>query len=330
MNDNDIVDARIFVAGHRGLAGSAILRRLRFARCRNVITKSRSELDLRNQSAVRDFFENEHPEYVFLAAAKVGGIVANNSLPAEFIYENLAIQTNVIHEAYRTGVKRLIFLGSSCIYPRDCPQPIREEFLLTGPLEATNRSYAIAKIAGVEMCWAYNRQYGTRFLALMPTNLYGPGDYYNLEHSHVIPALIRKFNEAVQRDESEVIVWGTGKQKREFLFSDDMGEACLHLMKVDDHRFGELVSGTSDPPLVNIGWGKDITISELAALIAEAVGYEGQISFNPNKPEGTPRKVLELSKMRKLGWSPSVDLREGIRLTNEAFMAERNHDTVRV
>ena len=331
MSRIDIRNARIFIAGHRGLAGSAIKRRLESAGCRNLITRSRAELDLTNQTAVRDFYKNERPEYVFLAAAKVGGIVANDTLPAEFIHDNLIIQTNVIHEAYTSGgVKRLIFLGSSCIYPRDCPQPIREEYLLTGPLEQTNRPYAIAKISGIEMCWAYNRQYGTRFLAVMPTNLYGPGDYYNLEHSHVIPALIRKFSNAVEQQEAEVNVWGTGKQRREFLFSDDLGDACLCLMALDELSFESLVSSPSNPPLINVGWGQDITIAELAALVAEVTGYKGTISFNPDRPEGTPRKLLEVSKTQQLGWYPQTDLRRGIRQTYEAFTDAMSHETVRI
>ncbi|HZP94122.1 MAG TPA: GDP-L-fucose synthase, partial [Burkholderiales bacterium] len=258
--------ARIYVAGHRGLAGSAIVRRLQAAGFRNIVTRTHAELDLIDQSAVRAFFEQEKPEYVFLAAAKVGGILANDSYPADFIRHNLAIQTNVIHESWRAGVKRLLFLGSSCIYPRDCPQPMKEAYFLTGPLEPTNRPYAIAKIAGVEMCSAYNRQHGTQYLAVMPTNLYGPDDNYDLETSHVLPALVRKMHEAKERGDAEVAVWGTGSPRREFLYSDDMADACLTLMRLPDAAFEALV--TAYPPLINIGCGADLTIRELAQAAA--------------------------------------------------------------
>src|SRR5512134_1951364 len=261
----------IYVAGHRGLAGSALVRRLQAGGFRNLVTRSHAELDLTGQAAVRGFFERERPEHVFLAAAKVGGIVANDTYPAEFIHSNLSIQTNVIHEAWRGGVKRLLFLGSSCIYPRDCPQPMKEEYLLTGPLEATNRPYAVAKISGIEMCWSYNRQYGTRFLAAMPTNLYGPGDHYDLQNSHVLPALIRKCHEARSSGAKEMVVWGSGAPRREFLHSDDMADACVFLMSLPEHDFDRLLGGpaachlpgTFQPPLINIGCGMDLSIREL-------------------------------------------------------------------
>jgi GDP-L-fucose synthase len=310
-------DARIYVAGHRGLVGSALMRRLQAGGYTNLITRTHAELDLTDQAAVREFFEREQPEYVFLAAAKVGGILANDTYPAEFIRDNLAIQTNVIHEAWRAGVKRLLFLGSSCIYPRDCPQPIKEEYLLTGPLEPTNRPYAVAKIAGIEMCWAYNRQYGTQYLAVMPTNLYGPGDNYHPENSHVIPALIRRFHEAKVKGEPSVTVWGTGTPRREFLYSDDMADACVFLMSLPDEKFDSVLNPPhSAPPLINIGVGEDLTIRELAETIARVVGYEGKITFDPSKPDGTPRKLLDVSRLRALGWRARVSLREGLQNTH--------------
>ncbi len=308
--------AKIYVAGHRGLVGSAIMRRLAAGGYTNIVTRTHAELDLTNQAAVREFFQEERPEYVFLAAAKVGGILANNTYPAEFIYQNLAIQTNVIHESWRAGVKRLLFLGSSCIYPRDCPQPMKEEYLLTGPLEATNRPYAVAKIAGIEMCWAYNRQYGTQYLAVMPTNLYGPGDNYDLEKSHVIPALIRKMHEAKLRGDDAVTVWGTGTPRREFLYSDDLADACVFLMESEDALMQSLfdsAGGTGLPPLVNIGTGQDITIAKLAQLIGEVTSYSGRIRFDKAKPDGTPRKMLDVSRITKLGWRPHTALEQGLR-----------------
>jgi GDP-L-fucose synthase len=304
-------DARVYVAGHRGLVGSALVRRLEAGGYRNLIKRTHAELDLTDGVAVRAFFEVERPEYVVLAAAKVGGILANNTYPAQFIHENLAIQTNVIHEAWRAGVKRLLFLGSSCIYPRDCPQPIKEEYLLTGPLEATNRPYAIAKIAGIEMCWAYNRQYGTRYLSVMPTNLYGPGDNYDLQNSHVLPALIRKMHEAKQRGDGEVIVWGTGTPRREFLYSDDMADACVMLMCLPDEQFDQLLA-EYQPPLINVGCGEDVTIRELAETVAKVVGFEGKLVFDTTKPDGTPRKLLDVSRMFGLGWRPKVSIEAGI------------------
>jgi GDP-L-fucose synthase len=311
-------DARIYVAGHRGLAGSAIVRRLEASGCRNVLVRTHAELDLIDQASVREFFQTEKPEYVFLAGAKVGGIVANDTYPAEFIQQNIAIQTNVIHEAWKAGVRRLLFLGSSCIYPRDCPQPIKEEYLLTGPLESTNRSYAIAKIAGVEMCSAYNRQYGTRFLAAMPTNLYGPGDNYDLETSHVLPALIRKMREAKRRSDSEVVIWGTGTPRREFLHSDDMADACVLLMSLPEEEFLSMVA--DGLPLINIGSGTDVTIRELAELVADVVEYPGNLRFDDERPDGTPRKLLDSSRLNGLGWKPKISLQQGIALASRAYI----------
>jgi GDP-L-fucose synthase len=277
-----------------------------------VITRSHAELDLTNQASVSAFFEQERPDYVFLCAAKVGGILANATRPAQFLFENLAIQTNVIHAAWTNGVERLLFLGSSCIYPRDCPQPIREEYLLGGPLEATNRPYAVAKIAGIEMCWAYNRQYGTRFLAAMPTNLYGPGDNYDLETAHVLPSLIRKMHEAKIRNSPDVVVWGTGQPRREFLFSDDLADAVVSLMNIPDDALRKIYDSPVHPPLLNIGCGEDLSILELAVLVKEIVGFDGDIRLDASRPDGTPRKLLDVSRMRTLGWTPRTGLREGI------------------
>ncbi len=304
-------DSRIFVAGHRGLAGSAFMRALERKGYGNIITRTHAELDLMDQQAVRKFFSETAPEYVFLAAAKVGGILANSTYPAEFIHNNLIIQDNVIHESWRAGVKRLIFLGSSCIYPRQCPQPIKEAYLLTGPLEITNRPYAVAKIAGIEECWSYNRQYGTEFIAVMPTNLYGPGDNYDLETSHVMPALIRKMHEAAQRGDRSVTLWGTGAPRREFLHSDDMADACLFLLE----NSGAVSSLFNDqaPPLVNIGAGTDITIRELAEKVKEVTGFKGEIIWDSTKPDGTPRKLLDVSRMSEMGWKYSIGLDDGIR-----------------
>jgi GDP-L-fucose synthase len=311
--------ARIFVAGHRGLAGSALVRRLRTAGYENLVLRTHAELELADAAAVRRFFEAERPRHVILAAAKVGGILANDTMPAEFIHENLAIQTNVIHEAWRAGVKRLLFLGSSCIYPRDCPQPMKEEYLLAGPLEPTNRPYALAKIAGIEMCSAYNRQYGTQFLAVMPTNLYGPGDNYDLRTSHVLPALIRKAHEAKSRSDEALVVWGTGKPRREFLYSDDMADACVALLRLEEERFrAEL--GTY-PPLVNIGAGTDLSIRELAELVARIVGFKGALRFDGSKPDGTPRKLLDVSRMSRLSWKARVGMEEGIALAYRDYLA---------
>jgi GDP-L-fucose synthase len=307
-------DAKIYVAGHRGLAGSAIVRRLRAQGYANIVTRTHAELELLDAFAVKKFFEEERPQAVFLAAAKVGGILANASYPAEFIAQNLAIQTNVIDAAYRAGVERLVFLGSSCIYPRDCPQPIREEYLLTGPLEPTNRPYAIAKIAGIEMCWSYNRQYGTRYVCAMPTNLYGPGDNYDLATSHVLPALLRKFHEAKLRKEATVTVWGTGTPRREFLHSHDMADACIHLLRQNDLP---LLRDSQRPPLVNVGCGQDQTIAELAALVREVVASPVEIVYDRSKPDGTPQKLLDIGLIRSLGWQPGIPLATGLKSVYE-------------
>jgi len=312
-------ESRIYVAGHRGLAGSALVRKLQERGYRNLVTRSHAELDLVDGAAVARFFQAERPEVVLLAAARVGGILANNTWPAEFIHQNLAIQTNVVHEAYRAGVKDLLFLGSSCIYPRDCPQPIKESYLLTGPLEPTNRPYALAKIAGIEICWSYNRQYGTRYLCAMPTNLYGPGDNYDLQTSHVLPALIRKFHEAKIGNKPTVTVWGTGKPRREFLHSDDMAEACVHLLEHADAVRNRL--GTDQPPLVNVGCGEDHTIAEIAALVRTAVGAVAEIVYDRSKPDGTPQKLLDIGLIRSLGWQPRIPFASGLRQVYEhAFL----------
>ena len=306
------LSARIYVAGHRGLVGSALVRRLRSGGYTNLILRTHSELDITERQAVRELVEGERPEYIFLAAAKVGGILANSTHPAEFIGQNLMIQTNIIHEAHRIGVRRLLFLGSSCIYPKHAPQPMKEEHLLTGPLEFTNRPYSVAKIAGIEMCWAYNRQFGTRFLAVMPTNLFGPGDRYDLHDSHVVPALLRKMYEAKVEGAKEVIVWGSGTPRREFLYSDDAADACVFLMNLPDDVLEGIVAQDSMPPIVNVGCGKDITIRELAELIADIVGFEGRLVFDLSKPDGTPRKLLDISRLAALGCTPKTSLREGL------------------
>ncbi len=303
--------AKIYVAGHRGLVGSAIVRALQAQGYDNLLLRTHAELDLMEQTPVRAFMETERPDYIFLAAAKVGGIHANNSYPAEFIHSNLAVQTNVIHEAWRVGVQRLLFLGSSCIYPRNCPQPIKEDYLLTGPLEATNQPYALAKIAGIEMCRSYNRQYGTKYLACMPTNLYGPGDNYDLANSHVLPALIRKMHEAKTRGDKEVVIWGTGTPLREFLSSNDMADACLHLMQLSETQQAGLLT-LDGPPLVNIGCGTDHTIREMAEIVAKTVGFTGELRFDVSKPDGTPRKLLDVSRMKKLGWQARTPLEAGL------------------
>ena len=315
-------NARIYVAGHTGLAGSALVRCLRANGFGKLVLRTHAELELTDPAAVRRFFEAERPEHVVVAAAKVGGILANETYPAEFIHQNLAISTNVIHEAWRNGAKRLLYLGSSCIYPRDCPQPIKEEYLLTGPLEPTNRAYALAKIAGVEMCAAYNCQYGAQFLAAMPTNLFGPGDQYDLRNSHVLPALIRKAHEAKSRGEAELTVWGTGSPRREFIYSDDLADACVFLLTLPEERYGELVRPNA-APLINIGTGEDLTIAELAGLVCEIVGFRGKVVHDTAKPDGTPRKLLDGSKLYALGWRSRVGLREGIARAYEDF--KRNH-----
>ena len=309
------LNAKIYVAGHRGLVGSALLRQLNTQNYSNVVTRTHVELNLTNQVLVADFFAAEQPEYVILAAAKVGGIHANNTYPAEFIHENIAIQTNVIHQAYVHGVKRLLFLGSSCIYPRDCPQPIKEEYLLTGELEPTNRPYALAKIAGIEMCWSYNRQYGTQYLAVMPTNLYGTGDNYHPENNHVIPALIRKFHEAKINNQQTVTIWGTGTPKREFLYSDDMAQACMFVINLADEIFKPLLAADRNnglPPLLNLGSGSDLNIAELAKLIKDVVGFKGDLIFDSTKPDGTMRKLMDSSRLNQLGWHVSTPLKDGL------------------
>jgi len=315
--------ARIYVAGHRGLVGSAFVRTLHKNGYRNLILRTHAELDLAEGSAVARFFASERPEYVLIAAAKVGGILANSTYPADFIRENLAIQSNIIQHSYTANVKRLLFLGSSCIYPRLAPQPIKEEYLLSGPLEPTNRPYAVAKIAGIEMCWSYNRQYATRYLAAMPTNLYGPGDNYDLNNSHVIPALIRKIAEAHEQDHSSVTLWGTGTPRREFLYSDDVAGACLFLLNLADEQFVSVANSQHEPPLVNVGWGEDVSIRELAAMIANVVGFKGTIAFDTSKPDGAPRKLLDVSRLTRLGWKPSVSLGQGLELAYSAFRHER-------
>jgi GDP-L-fucose synthase len=316
-------NAKIYVAGHRGLVGSALMRQLDEQGYKNILKRTHDELDLTNQQAVANYFAAEKPEYVFLAAAKVGGIHANNTYPAQFIQDNLSIQTNVIHQAYLNGVKRLLFLGSSCIYPKDCPQPMKEAYLLTGELEPTNRPYALAKIAGIEMCWSYNRQYGTQYLAVMPTNLYGPGDNYHLENSHVIPALIRKFHEAKIKNQPTVTIWGTGTPKREFLYSEDMANACVFLINLDDKTFkSQLASDRSDgtPPLINIGVGQDLTIKDLAELIGEIVGYQGRFEFDFTKPDGTMRKLMDVSLVESLGWQAKTQMHLGLQKSYSDYL----------
>ena len=302
-------NAKIYIAGHRGMVGSAIHRKLAKEGYTDIVTRTSKELDLRDQAAVKAFFDLEKPDYVFLAAAKVGGIVANNTYRADFLYENLAIQNNVIHQSYKHGVKKLMFLGSSCIYPKLAPQPLKEEYLLTGLLEETNEPYAIAKIAGIKMCEAYRAQYGCNFISVMPTNLYGFNDNYHPENSHVLPALIRRFHEAKINDAEQVTIWGSGSPLREFLFADDLAEACYYLMQHYD-----------EPSLVNIGTGEDISIKDLALLIKKVIGYEGALTFDSSKPDGTPRKLMDVSKLHKLGWIHKVELEQGIKLAYEDFL----------
>ncbi|MFZ5449664.1 MAG: GDP-L-fucose synthase family protein [Thermodesulfobacteriota bacterium] len=301
-------DAKIYVAGHQGLVGGAIWRRLQGGGYGNLVGRSLQELDLRNQNAVAGFFERERPEYVFMAAARVGGIRANSTFPAEFIYDNLMIEVNVVHQAYRHGVKKLLFLGSSCIYPKFCPQPMKEDYLLDGKLEPTNEPYAVAKIAGIKLCQSYNRQYGTCFISVMPTNLYGPGDNFDLLDSHVIPALIRKFHRAKVSGDPEVPVWGSGTPRREFLYVDDLADACLFLMQ--NYQEGEII---------NVGVGQDLQIMELARLVGEVVGYQGRIVLDPAYPDGTPRKLLDVSKLTALGWQARTSLKEGLKQTYDWF-----------
>lgn len=314
MNKN----VKIYIAGHRGLAGSAIVRELQRQGYNNLVWRTHAELELEDAAATQHFFAKERPEIVFLAAAKVGGIHANNTYPVEFLMSNLLVEANACRAAHATGVNRLIFLGSSCIYPRDCPQPIKEEYLLTGPLEATNRPYALAKIAGIEMCWSYNREYGTKWLAAMPTNLYGPGDNYDLNNSHVLPALIRKIHEAKMADATEVVLWGSGTPRREFLYVDDLANALVFLATLDDKRYNTLVD-PSHCPLINVGAGVDLTIRELAETVAEVVGYTGKFVQDTSKPDGTMRKVLDVSRMQSLGWSANTSLQKGIDQTYKIF-----------
>ncbi len=314
-------DAKIYVAGHRGLVGSALVGRLQARGYHNLVLRTHAELELRDQAAVQAFFAQEKPEYVILAAAKVGGIHANNTYPAEFIHDNLVIQSNVIHSAWQNKVERLLFLGSSCIYPKLAPQPMKEECLLTGPLEPTNRPYALAKIAGIEMCWSYNRQYGTRYMAAMPTNLYGPNDNYDLNNSHVLPALLRKMHEAKRRGDKEVVVWGTGTPRREFLYSEDMADACIYLLEQPEGKLASLFNN-EQPPLVNIGCGEDLTIRELAELIAEVVGFKGSLAFDTSKPDGTMRKVMDVSRINALGWKHTMPLKEGVALSYQDMLSK--------
>jgi GDP-L-fucose synthase len=303
-------NAKIYVAGHRGMVGSALVRRLQQDGYTNIITRTSAELDLRNQQAVAEFFATEKPEYVFLAAAKVGGIVANNTYRADFIYENLMIEANVIHESYVNEVTKLMFLGSSCIYPKMAPQPLKEDYLLTGLLEETNEPYAVAKITGIKMCDAYRAQYGCNFISVMPTNLYGPNDNYDLNNSHVLPALIRKFHEAKQKGDPTVTIWGSGKPLREFLHADDLADACVYLME-----------NYNEPGLVNIGVGDDISIKDLALLVKKIVGYEGEIVHDTSRPDGTPRKLMDVSKLHGFGWHHTIELEDGIKGVYEEFAA---------
>lgn len=311
-------DASIYVAGHRGLVGGAILRRLQQDGHTRLLTRTSAELDLRDQAAVGAFFERERPEYVFLAAAKVGGILANSTRPAEFLYDNLAIASNVIHAAHRSGVRKLLNLGSSCIYPRLAPQPLREDYLLTGPLEETNRAYAVAKIAAIELCDAYRAQYGDDFISAMPTNLYGPGDNFDLQGSHVLPALIRKMVEAKEHGDAQVVVWGSGTPLREFLYVDDLADACLFLME-----------NFSEPGPLNVGTGEDLSIRDLATLIGEVVGFRGDLVFDASKPDGTPRKLMDVSRLRAAGWEARTGLREGVERTVAWYLRERGGQLVR-
>ena len=317
--------SRIFVAGANGLVGSALVRSLRGRGYTDLLIPSRDELDLTSQQAVADFFQQNKPDYVFLAAARVGGIHANNSYPAEFIYSNLVIQTNVIHQAWLHKVRRLLFLGSSCIYPKLAPQPMQEEHLLTGPLEPTNEPYAIAKIAGIKLCESYNRQYNTQFIAVMPTNLYGPGDNFHPENSHVLPALIRRFHEAKQQNGSEVVIWGSGTPRRELLYVDDMAAGCLHLMWLSDAQIGSELLSYPKPCFVNLGTGEDVTIRELAETVQRVVAFTGRLQFDTSKPDGTPRKLQDVSRMHSLGWQHTVGLEEGIRRTYAWYLEQQRH-----
>ncbi len=311
--------SRIYIAGHRGLVGSAISRELQRCGYSNIVWRTRSELDLTQTQAVREFFLSERPEYVFLAAAKVGGIAANDRYPVEFLLENLKIQTNVIESAFESGVKRLLFLGSTCIYPKFAQQPIREEYLLTGPLEPTNRAYAIAKIAGVELIWSYNRQFGTRYLAIMPTNLYGPNDNFDLETSHVVPALIRKVIDAKMAGAPSVTIWGTGTPRRELMYCDDLAQACIFLLSLPDEQLSQLLH-EDGPPLINVGTGQDWSITEIAKMVCKVVDYDGTLHYDITKPDGTPRKLSDVSRLTAFGWHARTDLEDGIRKTVEWLM----------
>jgi GDP-L-fucose synthase len=320
-------EAKIFVAGHRGMVGSATVRSLRNKGYANILTRGRDALDLTDKAATRAFFETERPEYVFLAAAKVGGILANNDYPADFIAQNLAIQSSIIEASHAVGVDRLLFLGSSCIYPKMAPQPMREDALLTGPLEPTNRPYALAKIAGIEMCWSYNRQFKTRYLAVMPTNLYGPGDNYHPENSHVIPGMIHRLHEAKVAGADSVVIWGTGTPRREFLFSEDMADACLHVMNLPDEKFIPLLGQDRNDglaPLVNIGVGHDLTIRELAETVKAVVGFQGRLDFDATKPDGTPRKLLDVSRISALGWRANTAMEQGLKAAYEDYLTRKN------
>lgn len=312
--------SKIYVAGHRGLVGSAVVRKLEASGYGNIIGRTSSELDLRRQDQVEAFFEQERPEYVFLAAAKVGGIVANNSFPADFIYDNLMIQSNIIRSSFEHGVKRLLFLGSTCIYPKLAPQPMKEEYLLTAPLEPTNEPYAVAKIAGITLCRSYNRQHGTSYLAAMPTNLYGPNDNFDLQSSHVLPALIRKFHEAKESKAPAVTVWGSGSPRRELLHVDDLAEACLFLMNLPEETYRSLVNSHQSPALINIGSGEEISIRDLALLIKKVVGYDGEVVFDASKPDGTPRKLSDVSRINGLGWRSGIGLGEGVQGVHEWYL----------
>ena len=314
-------DARVYVAGHRGMVGSAICRRLNASGYHNLVTRSRAELDLLDQRAVHTFLREEKPDYIFMAAARVGGIHANNTFRAEFLYENLEVQANIIHGAHRADVQHLLFLGSSCIYPRDCPQPMREEYLLTGPLEHTNEPYAIAKIAGIKQCEAYQQEYGRNYISVMPTNLFGPNDSYDLQTSHVLPALIRKAHEAKDRGDAELVVWGSGRPKREFLYVDDMAEACVFLM---EQQFNE----AAVPSLMNVGSGTDMTIRELAETVMDVIGFKGEIRFDASKPDGTPRKLLDTTRINRLGWRPRTSFRKGLELSYRDFLSREVAATV--
>ena len=312
-------NAKIYVAGHRGLVGSAIVRKLISEGYSNLVSRTSNELDLRDQANVAGFFDQERPEYVFLSAAKVGGIVANNAYPADFIFDNLMIQSNILHQAYLIGAKRLLFLGSTCIYPKLAPQPLKEEYLLTGSLEPTNDAYAVAKIAGIFMCRSYNRQYGTRFLSAMPTNLYGPGDNFDLENSHVLPALMRKFHEAKVSANPTVTVWGSGTPKREFLHVDDLSDACLYLMNLPEEDFSSLLNHHTSPALINVGSGEEISIKELALLMKSLTCYDGELVFDTSKPDGTPRKISDVGKIQSLGWKHKIGLQQGVSGTFEWY-----------